>query len=50
MADNLSMALDDLLRKVELEGDVDILREGVRVFRVSAYLCEHSSSLGVTYL
>ena len=31
MADGLRMALDELLRKVELEGNVDFLREGVRV-------------------
>ena len=31
MADDLRMALDDLLRKADLEGDADFLREGVRV-------------------
>src|SRR3954464_12658985 len=31
MADNLSMALAELLRKAEAEPDVDTLREGVRV-------------------
>ena len=31
MADELSMALEALLRKAELQGDVDFLREGVRV-------------------
>ena len=31
MADDLRMALEDLLRKAELDGDADFLREGVRV-------------------
>ena len=31
MADELRMAFTDLLRKAELQGDVDFLREGVRV-------------------
>jgi putative transposase len=31
MADELRMALRELLRKAELDGDVDFLREGVRV-------------------
>ena len=31
MADDLRMALDELLRKAELERDVDVLREGVRL-------------------
>ena len=31
MADELRMALQELLRKAELNGDVDFLREGVRV-------------------
>jgi len=31
MADDLSMALLELLHKAEMEGDVDFLREGVRV-------------------
>jgi putative transposase len=31
MADDLRMALEDLLRKADLEGDADFLREGVRV-------------------
>src|SRR5438094_631482 len=30
MADELRMALSELLRKAELEGDADVLREGVR--------------------
>jgi len=33
MADDLSMALDALLRKAQQEGDVDFLREGVRRWR-----------------
>jgi hypothetical protein len=32
MTDALSIGLTKLLRKAELEGDVDFLREGVRVF------------------
>ena len=31
MADTLRMALAELLRKAQLEGDIDFLREGVRV-------------------
>lgn len=31
MADELRMALEDVLRKAQLDGDVDFLREGVRV-------------------
>ena len=31
MADDLRMALTDLLRKAEVERDADFLREGVRV-------------------
>ena len=31
MAEDLRMALQELLRKAELNGDVDFLREGVRV-------------------
>ena len=31
MAENLSMALAELLRKADAEPDVDTLREGVRV-------------------
>ena len=31
MADEMRMALRELLRKAELDGDVDFLREGVRV-------------------
>src|SRR4051812_17933103 len=31
MADDLRMALEDLLRKADLDGDADFLREGVRV-------------------
>jgi hypothetical protein len=31
MADSLSMALTELLRKAEAEPDLDTLREGVRV-------------------
>ena len=31
MAEDLRMALQELLRKAELDGDVDFLREGARV-------------------
>ena len=31
MADRVSMALADVIRKAEADGDVDFLREGVRV-------------------
>ena len=31
MADTVSMALAELVRKAEVNGDVDFLREGVRV-------------------
>jgi putative transposase len=31
MADDVRMALTDLLRKAEVEPDLDVLREGVRV-------------------
>ncbi len=31
MADDLRMALIELLRKAEVEQDTDVLREGVRV-------------------
>ena len=31
MAEDLRMALQELLRKAELDGDVDFLRDGVRV-------------------
>ena len=46
MADGLRMALDDLLRKVELEGDVDFLREGVRVLSQALMELELSEHLG----
>ena len=31
MAEDLRMALQELLRKAELDGDVDFLRDGVRM-------------------
>lgn len=31
MADDLRMALTDLLRKAEIAGDVDLLRDWVRI-------------------
>ena len=46
MADSLSIALEELLRKVELEGDVDILREGVRVLSQALMELELRQQLG----
>jgi hypothetical protein len=37
MADELRMALDELLRKAELERDADFLREGVPLNRKTVY-------------
>ena len=54
MADN-SMALLDTLRKASGEGDVDVLREGVRILaqaimeaEVSSQVCTALASLGLT--
>ncbi len=46
MADGLRMALDDLLRKVQLEGDTDFLREGVRVLGQALMELEVGQHLG----
>ncbi len=46
MADTLSMALEELLRKAHLEGDVDVLREGVRVLSQALMELEVTQHLG----
>src|ERR687886_28887 len=46
MADELRMALEDLLRKAELERDADFLREGVRVLSQALMELEVSQHLG----
>ena len=46
MADELSMALMELLRKAELDQDVDFLREGVRTLSQALMELEVSQALG----
>lgn len=46
MADDLRMALTDVLRKAELEQDADFLREGVRVLAQALMELEVSQHLG----
>src|SRR6476646_9448432 len=46
MADNLSMALAELLRKADAEPDVDTLREGVRVMTQALMELEIAQHLG----
>jgi putative transposase len=46
MADELRMALDELLRKVELERDADFLREGVRVLSQALMELEVTQHVG----
>ncbi len=46
MAEDVRMALNELLRKVELEDDVDFLREGVRVLSQALMELEVSQRLG----
>src|SRR5690348_11982939 len=46
MADTVSMALAELVRKAELNGDVDFLREGVRVLSQALMEVEVSQRLG----
>jgi putative transposase len=46
MADSLSMALTDLLRKAEVEPDLDTLREGVRVLTQALMELEVAQHLG----
>jgi transposase-like protein len=46
MADELRMALAELLRKAELDGDVDFLHEGVRLLAQQLMELEVSQHLG----
>src|ERR671928_1404799 len=46
MADELRMALEDLLRKAELERDADFLREGVRVLSQALMEVEVAQHVG----
>src|ERR671921_338629 len=46
MADTVSMALAELVRKAEQAGDVDFLREGVRVLSQALMEVEVSQQLG----
>lgn len=46
MADSVSMALAELVRKAEQNGDVDFLREGVRVLSQALMEIEVSQQLG----
>jgi transposase-like protein len=46
MAENLSMALAELLRKADTEPDVDTLREGVRVMTQALMELEVAQHLG----
>lgn len=46
MADEYRMALTDLLRKAQMEGDTDFLREGVRVLSQAVMELEVSQQLG----
>jgi putative transposase len=46
MADTASMALDELLRKVQMSDDVDFLREGVRVLAQALMEVEVTQHLG----
>jgi transposase-like protein len=46
MTDELSIALTQLLRKAEMDGDVDFLREGVRVFSQALMELEVTQHMG----
>lgn len=46
MADELSMALEELLRKAQLARDVDFLREGVRVLSEAVMELEVTQHIG----
>ena len=46
MADRVSMALADVVRKAEADGDVDFLREGVRVLSQALMEVEVAQHLG----
>ena len=48
MAENLSMALAELLRKADAEPDVVTLREGVRVIRPSSWWMKAMGGRGCT--
>jgi hypothetical protein len=47
MAERVSMALAELVRKAEQQGDVDFLREGVRVLSQALMEVEVAEHLGV---
>ncbi len=49
MADDLKMALSELLRKAEMEEDVDFLREGVRVLAQVLMELEVTQQLGAEH-
>jgi putative transposase len=49
MADDLRMALDELLRKAQLEQDVDFLREGARVLAQAVMELEVTQHLGAAW-
>ena len=46
MADEYRMALTELLRKAQMDGDVDFLKEGVRVLSQAVMEMEVSRQLG----
>ena len=46
VADETRMALEGLLRKAQLEGDIDFLRDGVRVLTQALMEIEVSQHLG----
>jgi transposase-like protein len=48
MADEMSMALDELLRKAQLSTDVDFLREGVRALAQALMEAEVTQHLGAS--
>ncbi len=48
MADETSMALDELLRKAQMSEDVDFLREGVRVLAQALMEAEVTQQLGAS--
>lgn len=47
MAEDLRIALQELLRKAELDSDVDLLREGVRVMAQQLMELEVAQHVGV---
>jgi transposase-like protein len=49
MADDLRMARDELLRKAQLEQDVDFLREGARVLAQAVMELEVTQQLGAAW-